>query len=420
MSSNKQEINALSPITKDEKQGWIPLAFIQAGICVCVPSFLEGALLVEEMNFWLGILSGIVGYVLVVIAMTVLGFIGSDLGLASCTITESSLGKKGARYIAAVVFAINLVGWFGINNQECAESFVNFMDTNFGIAIPYAVSCLFWGGIMTITAAFGMKAMEKLDYVSVPLLLIVMIIGTYLAIRQNGIGAVDEQITPTMSFLDGVILSFDFYACGVITAADVARFQKSRRDTILSTSVGVFPMGVITLVLGALLTKVAGEFDISMVLIVVGIPVLGVISLILSTWTTNSSNAYCGALDVVLAFGTPDNRRREVTVVVGILGTLLGLTGIVDNIETFLGYLAYMVCPIGGIMFADYFIIGKGKPENWHSRDGIYMAGVLAWLASVVLSYLVQLDFAGIGFAIVIYLILERIWPSTSRPTVKQ
>ena len=418
MSNNNQEINALSQITKEQKQGWIPLAFIQAGICVCVPSFLEGALLVEEMNFWPAILSGTVGYILVVIAMTVLGFIGSDLGLASCTITESSLGKKGARYIAAIVFAINLVGWFGIDNQECAESFVNFLDSNFGITVPYALSCIFWGVIMTITAAFGMKAMEKLDYVSVPLLLIVMIIGTYLAIKQNGISAIDEQITPTMSFLDGVILSFDFYACGVITAADVARFQKSRKDTILSTTVGVFPMGVITLALGALLTKVAGEFDISMVLIVVGIPVLGVISLILSTWTTNSSNAYCGALDVVLAVNAPDNRRREVTVIVGVLGTLLGLTGIVDNIETFLGYLAYMVCPLGGIMFADYFIIGKGKPENWHSRDGIYIAGVLTWVISVVLSYLVQLDFAGIGFAIVIYLILEKIWPSTSRPTL--
>ena len=50
MSNNNQEINALSQITKEQKQGWIPLAFIQAGICVCVPSFLEGALLVEEMN----------------------------------------------------------------------------------------------------------------------------------------------------------------------------------------------------------------------------------------------------------------------------------------------------------------------------------------------------------------------------------
>ncbi len=71
-------------------------------------------------------------------------------------------------------------------------------------------------------------------------------------------------------------------------------------------------------------------------------------------------------------------------------------------------------------MFADYFIVGKGKPENWHSRDGIYIAGVIAWLASVVLSYIVQLDFAGIGFAIVIYLILEKIWPSTSRPTLNK
>ncbi len=228
MSNNKQEINALSPITKDEKQGWIPLAFIQAGICVCVPSFLEGALLVEEMNFWPAILSGIVGYVLVVIAMTVLGFIGSDLGLASCTITEASLGKKGARYIAAVVFAINLVGWFGINNQKCAESFVNFLDSNFGIAIPYAVSCLFWGIIMTITAAFGMKAMEKLDYVSVPLLLIVMIIGTYLAIKQNGIGAVDEQITPmacATNFGETVILKEvvnDLRAEAIVRAIAVA------------------------------------------------------------------------------------------------------------------------------------------------------------------------------------------------------
>lgn len=418
-NSNNKEINALTPISKEERQGWIPLAFIQAGICVCIPSFLEGALLVEEMNFWPAILSGTVGYILVVIAMTVLGFIGSDLGLASCTITESSFGKKGARYIAAVIFAINLIGWFGINNQECAASFVNFLDTSFGITVPYAVSCIFWGIVMTATAAFGMKAMEKLDYVAIPLLMVVMIIGTYLAIRQNGIAAVNEEITPTMSFIDGVILSFDFYACGVITAADIARFQKSRRDTVLSTTLGVFPLGVITLVLGALLTKISGEYDISMVLIVVGIPLLGVISLILSAWTTNSSNAYCGALDTILAFGVADHRRREVTIIVGILGTLLGLTSIVDNISVFLGYLAYMVCPIGGVMFADYFIVGKGKPENWHSRDGFYLAGVLSWAISVVLAYLIQLDFAGMIFAAVIYLVLEKVWPSKSRPQLK-
>ena len=268
---------------------------------------------------------------------------------------------------------------------------------------------------MTLTAAFGMKAMEKLDYVAVPLLMIVMIIGTTMAIRQNGLDAVNVGIDPTMSFIDGVILSFDFYAVGVITAADITRFQKSRKDTVLSTTVGVFPLGVITLVLGAMLTKIAGEYDISMVLITVGIPLLGVVALVLSTWTTNSSNAYCGALDTVMIFNVSDNRRREVTVIVGILGTILGMTGIVNSISTFLGYLAYLVCPIGGIMFADYFIIGRGKPENWHSRDGFYLAGVITWVVSGILAYLVQIDFAGMGFAVVIYLILERFMPSLSR-----
>ena len=66
-------------------------------------------------------------------------------------------------------------------------------------------------------------------------------------------------------------------------------------------------------------------------------------------------------------------------------------------------------------MFADYFIIGRGKPENWHSRDGFYLAGVITWVVSGILAYLVQIDFAGMGFAVVIYLILERFMPSLSR-----
>ena len=127
MSKNKAESNALTPKTGEQRQSWLSLAFVQAGICVCIPSFLEGALLAGKMPFWEAIASGTVGYVIVVVIMSVLGFMGSDLGLASCSLAESTFGRKGARYIISVVYAINLVGWFGINNQECAQSFSNFM-----------------------------------------------------------------------------------------------------------------------------------------------------------------------------------------------------------------------------------------------------------------------------------------------------
>ena len=39
------EANALTPIKESERQGWVSLAFVQAGICVCASSFWEGAIL---------------------------------------------------------------------------------------------------------------------------------------------------------------------------------------------------------------------------------------------------------------------------------------------------------------------------------------------------------------------------------------
>ena len=137
------------------------------------------------MPFWEAIASGTIGYVIVVVIMSILGFMGSDLGLASCSLAESTFGKKGARYIISVIYAINLVGWFGINNQECAQSFSNFMKSSSNINIPVAVSAIGWGLIMLITAVFGMAAIEKLNVISIPLLLAVMFAGTVMAIRSS-------------------------------------------------------------------------------------------------------------------------------------------------------------------------------------------------------------------------------------------
>ena len=100
------EVSALAPIPLDQRKSWISLTFVQAGICVCVPSFLLGAMLVAEMPVWPAIISGSLGYVIVVIVMSVLGMIASDLGRASCTVAQSTFGESGARLIVSVLFEI--------------------------------------------------------------------------------------------------------------------------------------------------------------------------------------------------------------------------------------------------------------------------------------------------------------------------
>ncbi len=411
------EVNALSPIPMEERMGWLSMAFIQAGICVCVPSFLLGALLAEAMSVPAAIASGTLGYVIVVIIMSILGQMGSDLGVATCTTAQSGMGVLGSRFIVSTVFAVNLIGWFGINNAVCGEAFANVLDSSLGLSVPTSVCSIIWGIIMLTTAVFGMGAIEKLDKISIPMLMIIMMLGTYLVVKQFGLEGMGAPIDPeyAMSFSAGVGLSFNFYAVGAIAPCDFTRFQKTRTDVWKSTIWGVFPMGVITLVLGIIMTKIANDFDISMVLISVGIPVLGVTSMILSTWTTNATNAYTGALSTVMIFNIPDNRRREVTLVVGLIGTLLGAFGILNYIEGVLSMLACIACPIGGVMLADYFIVGKGKAANWHAVKGFNWAGVIAWAVGAVVAYYLYIEYSGILIGMVVYLILEKFMPSPSR-----
>ena len=62
----KAEVTALQAISAEDRKDWISLAFVQAGICVCVPAFLLGALLAEAMPIWPAIISGSLGYLIVV------------------------------------------------------------------------------------------------------------------------------------------------------------------------------------------------------------------------------------------------------------------------------------------------------------------------------------------------------------------
>ncbi len=411
------EATALQAISESEKKDWISLAFVQAGICVCVPAFLLGALLAEGMPIWPAIISGSLGYLIVVVGMVATGMMGCDLGLASCTCCEAGFGKSGARFIVSMIFAVNMIGWFGIQNGVCGEAFTNAVLAMTGIEIPVVISNTVWGVIMLLTAVFGVHALEKLDKISIPLLMIIMCYGIYLAFRIYGTGSLsDSSSVQSMSFMSGVALSFNFTAVGTITAADYTRFQRSRMDTVKSVFYGVFPMGVITLVMGILLTKMSGQYDISMVLIEIGLPLLGIIALVISTWTTNSTNAYSAGLNIVMALKLKDNRRREATLISGIVGIILCDLGILSHIEGVLSLLSYVVCPIGGVILADYWIVGKGKAYNFRPIDGVNWAGVIAWALGAAAAYFVfKIEFSGIIAGFVIYLIAERFIPSSSR-----
>ncbi|MDR2157683.1 MAG: cytosine permease [Clostridiales Family XIII bacterium] len=419
ITQQNKEAFALRPVPENEQKSWVAIVFVQSGMVICIPAFLLGSMLAQGMTIVSGLVSGAIGYVMVLILTFILGIQGSDLHMPTCAISQSVFGKKGTRLFVSSLFAVSLMGFFGLQVNVCGVAFSNLMG-ELGFNIPVVVSSVIWGIVMVIVAVFGMETLQKLDTYSVPALLLIMVVGLIFAFRMYGSsGIVDNEITvPTMSMVDGIGLSFSFFSASAFTAADVTRFQRCRKDTIKSSIWGLMPAGIITMVIGFLLSRVAGEYDISLVLVNVGLPILGIVIMIISTITTNALNAYCGGLDLVMTFNIADHRRREATAVIGIVGVILGALGILNFIEEYLNWISFVGAPIAGVMIADYWLVGKGKSENWHPHEGWNIVGIVAVGISLVISLLIPIgvfNANGVIVSVVVYMILERFFRSASR-----
>ena len=136
------------------------------------------------------------------------------------------------------------------------------------------------------------------------------------------------------------------------------------------------------------------------------------IVLILSTWTTNTLNAYSAGLDIVLMFKLKETSRGRVTLISGIAGTLLAVLGILDHLAIFIDLLGATLSPLAAVVMADYFILKKGKLENWFYLDGVNWIGILSWMAGFAATKLIHNDFAliiGMLGAALVYILLTKL-----------
>jgi cytosine permease len=141
------------------------------------------------------------------------------------------------------------------------------------------------------------------------------------------------------------------------------------------------------MVIGAVLTIVTGEYDISAVLAAVGVPAFGLIALVLATWTTNVTNAYSGGLAFSSLLGVGAKKFKLTTGIAGAIGTILGAVGIMNQFQGFLSILTAFIPPVAGIIIADYWILGKGKKENFKITEGFNWVGIASFVVGAVVAY---------------------------------
>jgi len=376
MEQNKSNFS----IPAEQRQKWYSIAMVWIGAMICVSSLMVGGMLGNGMKLGTCALTIVVGYGIVCIYMCFMGMQGCDTGLPTAVMAGGSLGEKGGKYVISAILALACIGW----------SFSAMMESMTGLTIPAWLSSIIWGIIMVASASFGFKGLKWLNYIAVPLLIIVLIYGLVVTmVTHDGAAAIAayEPAQP-LTLLSGINITVGSFAIGGSLAGDYCRFAKNRSDVIKSSVVGVLPSGLLILLIGAVLSIVTGEYDISVVLTAAGVPAIGLVALIAATWTTNVTNAYSGGLSLSNLVGLDESRSRGCTAIAGLVGTILAAVGIMSKFTAFLTLLCALIPAFVGVIIADYWIVGKGKKENFVIRDGIFAPGMIAFLVGAFVACL--------------------------------
>lgn len=427
-------------IKAEQRQSWTSIAMVWAGGMICVPCLMVGGVLSSGgLSLVEIILSILIGYGLICAYMIFIGMQACDTGLPVSVMAEGALGKQGARYIISTILAIACIGWFGIQSATCGSAFASMISGMMGQTAPsnamVIVCTIVWGVIMLITACAGFKGLKWLNYVAVPLLVIVCLYGIIAGIVAHGGGAAIANYAPAQSsgLVFGISMTVASFALGGVISADYCRYAKNRGDVVKSSIVGVIPAGLFMLLTGAIMSIVTGLYDISAILANLGVPILGLVALVLATWTTNVTNAYSGGLALSNLLGFDESKFKITTGNAGALGTLLAAFGLLNAFQGFLSLMSGLIPSLAGVIIAHYWIICKGKRENFKLGGAISAAGLISYLVGAIVACITGGTFAnfpglvaampflnvpffvgpvnGIVVSLVLYVILAKLMP---------
>lgn len=415
-------------IKAEERQSWGSITMVWIGAMICVPALMIGGMVGSGMPLAISALASLIGYALICVFMSYMGMQACDTGLPTAVMAGSALGEKGAKYIISSVLAISCVGWFGIQAAVCGSSFASMFAGMTGLDIPVWLCSVVWGVIMLLTACFRFSGLKWLNKIAVPLLGVVL---AYCLIYNlaigNGAALVGYQPAAPIDFVTGISLTVGSFVVAAAISGDYCRFARSRKDVVKSSVLGVLPSGMAVLLIGGILAICTGSYDISVFLSTAGLPFIGLVALILATWTTNVSNAYSGGLALSVLLGQDEKKSQITTAVAGIIGTILAAVGILNSIQGFLSLLSAVVPALMGVMIADYWILGRGKVENFSIRKGFYAPGIIAFAVGALIACMTGGTFAsipalsflnvpffigpinGIVVSLVVYIAIEKI-----------
>lgn len=408
---------SLSRVPMSARQSLWSITIVRVGALATISQFMLGAALGYGMTFWEAFWATMLGSVILQVISFLLGYAGAREGLSTSLLARwTGFGRHGSSIIGAVI-AISCIGWFGVQNSVFADGIVQAT----GGKLPLPIAATITGIGVTILVIFGFKLLSITATITVPAFLIAVGFGIYQVLSEHSImdlfSATPAGEPLTMGAAATMVAGG--FIIGAVITPDFSRFAKSGKDVFWMATIGVLVGELGINMIAVLLALAARTSDV--VSIMVGTAGwFGALVVVLSTVKINNLNLYSSSLGFTNIFDSMFNiklNRGIVTLVIGIIGTVLSVLGILDHFVDFLVFLGVLVPPIAGIMVVEYFILKthrqaldesrrEGKlPEN---TGRLHPITLIAWVGGFAAGYLIPIGIPSINSLVIsglVYLI---------------
>ena len=153
--------------------------FIMLGFTFFSASMSVGAKLGNGLDFKGFALAVLIGSVILSAYTGILGYIGSKTGMSLDLLAQRSFGKFGS-FLPSALITFTQIGWFGVGVAMFAVPAAEVLNINPLWLIAAAGLC------MTASAYFGVKGLEIVSYISVPLIAALGIYSMVTATNDGG------------------------------------------------------------------------------------------------------------------------------------------------------------------------------------------------------------------------------------------
>lgn len=368
-------------VPESARKGFRSMFFIMLGFTFFSASMSVGSTLGNGLDLKGFFAACVIGGIILSAYCGFLAYVGSDTGMNIELLCRHAFGRKGS-YVSSFILCLTQIGWFGVGVAMFSISAADLLGINKWILVIAA------GFLMTLTAVTGMKALEVVSTISVPL---IVVLGMYSMITAaadgGGLVAVFDRSSGSISLFTAVGYVIGSFVAGGTTTPNFIRFAKNNKIAVWTTVIAFFFGNTLMFCFGAIGGAFTGMDDIFYVMMAQGLAIPALIVLGANIWTTNNNTLYSGGL----AISNITNIHLKIsTCISGILGTVLS----VWLYYHFTGWLNILNCampPIGIIVILDFFVQrdkykngnAKHRNVNWFNVAGIIIGAVAANLIPV-------------------------------------